>query len=147
MNEASKNALALVARLSISLIFVLSGFSKITGWSDTAAYMVSKGMTAVPLFLALAIFIELGAGMMVMLGYRARLGALALIIFVIPTTIIFHNFWALQASEQQLQMIMFLKNLSILGGLLMIVAYGAGKFSLDGRRASVTTEPPDAPQP
>lgn len=136
MIESMKNTLALIGRVLLSLIFVLSGFTKITGWSDTAAYMASKGMTAVPFFLSMAILLELGAGLMVMLGYRARLGALGLIIFVIPTTLIFHNFWALQGSEQQLQMIMFLKNLAMLGGLLIIAAYGPGMLSLDGRRIS-----------
>lgn len=136
MNETSKDILALAGRILMSLIFVLSGFNKITGWSETAAYIASKRMAAVPLFLALAILIELGAGAIVMLGYRARLGALALAILVILTTIIFHNFWAVLDAEQERQMIMFLKNLSILGGLLMIAACGPGKFSRDGRLAS-----------
>lgn len=136
MNEATKNTVILIGRVLLSLIFVLSGFEKITGWSETSAYMASKGMPAVPFFHVMAILFELGGGLMVLLGYRARLGALALVVFVIPTTLIFHNFWALEDSQQQLQMIMFLKNLSMIGGLLMVAAYGAGVFSLDSRRVS-----------
>lgn len=131
MSESTKNTLVLIGRILLSLIFVLSGFDKITGWPDTQAYMASKGIPLVPVLLGVAIVLELGGGLLVALGYRARWGALALIVFVVPTTLIFHNFWALAGPEQQLQMIMFLKNLSMLGGLLLVVAYGPGRFSLD----------------
>jgi putative oxidoreductase len=134
MSESTKDTLLLLGRVLLSLIFILSGYGKITGWEDTSAYMASKGMPLVPLFLLGAIILELGGGLLVAVGYRARIGALALIIFVIPTTLIFHNFWALADPERQLQTIMFLKNVSMLGGLLLIVACGAGRFSVDGLR-------------
>jgi putative oxidoreductase len=131
MSESTKESLVLVGRVLLSLIFVLSGFSKITGWTETGAYMAAKGMPFVPFFLVIAIILELGGGLAVALGVRARWGALALMVFVIPTTLIFHNFWTLAGPERQLQMIMFLKNLSMLGGLLLVVAYGPGRFSLE----------------
>jgi putative oxidoreductase len=135
MSESTQNTLVLIGRVLLSLIFVLSGFDKLTGWSDTGAYMASKGMPFVPFFLGAAIVLELGGGLSVALGYRARLGAFALAVFVVPTTLIFHDFWTLADPERQLQTIMFLKNLSMLGGLLLVAAYGPGRFSLDGYRS------------
>jgi putative oxidoreductase len=135
MSESTQNTLVLIGRVLLSFIFLLSGFDKITGWSDTGATMASKGIPFAPLFLGAAIVLELGGGLSVALGYRARLGALALVVFVIPTTLIFHNFWTLTGPEQQLQTIMFLKNLSMLGGLLLVAAYGPGRFSLDRYRS------------
>lgn len=136
MSESTQNTLVLIGRVLLSFIFVLSGYGKITGWPDTEAYMASKGMLFVPFFLGAAIVLELGGGLLVALGYRARLGALALVVFVVTTTLIFHDFWALAGPERQLQTIMFLKNLSMLGGLLLVVAHGPGRFSLDGIRSS-----------
>ncbi len=104
---------------------------KVFGWSGTAAYMTARGMPAVPLFLAGAVVIEIGGGLSVLLGYRARLGALALIVFTVPTLFVFHNFWSYPPAEQQVQMVMFLKNLALIGGLLMVAALGAGAYSLD----------------
>lgn len=124
-----------IGRVLLSLIFLLSGFSKITGWDQTAAYMASKGMFAVPFFLTAAIVFEIAGGLSVLLGFKARLGAAALVVFLIPTTLIFHNFWAYEGMERQMQMIMFLKNLSIMGGLLVVVGQGAGACSLDRRRS------------
>jgi putative oxidoreductase len=123
----------LLGRIGLSAIFLLSGVNKITNWEQTAQYMQAQGMPLVPLFLVGAIVLELAGGLSVLLGFHARLGAALLILFLIPATLIFHNFWALQGPEQQLQMIMFLKNVAILGGLLLIVGMGPGPISLDNR--------------
>jgi putative oxidoreductase len=125
----------LAGRGLVSLIFVMSAFGKITSWDGTAGYMASKGMPAIPFFLTMAILFELLGGLAVLTGYKARLGAVALIVFLIPATLIFHNFWAYQGMDQQMQMISFLKNLSIMGGLLLVTAFGAGPLSLDERAA------------
>ena len=122
-----------VARLLMSAIFLLSAFGKLSDWSGTAGYMAAYGFFAVPFFLAAAIVLELGGGLSLLLGWKARWGALALIVFLIPATLIFHGFWAAPAAEAKMQMINFLKNVSILGGLLMVVANGAGAFSVDAR--------------
>jgi putative oxidoreductase len=100
--------------------------------------MASKGMPFVTFFLGAAIVLELGGGLLVALGYRARLGAFALAVFVVPTTLIFHDFWTLTGPDYQLQMIMFLKNLSMLGGLLLVMAFGPGRFSVDECRCRHT---------
>lgn len=110
-------------RVLLALIFVLSGIGKLTGWSATAGMMASKGMPAVSFFLAMAILFELGGGLSLLTGFKARIGAAALFLFLIPVTLVFHNFWAVQGMEQRMQMINFLKNLSIMGGLLLLAAH------------------------
>lgn len=90
-------------------------------------------MPFVSLFLLGAIALEVLGGASIVLGFKARLGALLLIVFLIPATLIFHNFWAFGLQQMQEQMVHFLKNLSILGGLLFVATHGAGSFSLDSR--------------
>ena len=123
----------LFARVLLCAIFLVSGSGKIPDWQKTTEYMAAKGMPAVSFFLACAILLELGGGLSLLLGFRARAGAAALILFLIPATLIFHNFWAFEGMEQRMQMINFLKNFAILGGLIQTMVYGAGAFSLDAR--------------
>jgi putative oxidoreductase len=120
--EKGSRYLSLVGRILLGGIFLLSALGKITGWSTTAGYMASKGMPLVPCFLAAATLVELGGGLSLLTGFQARWGALALAAYLIPTTLIFHNFWAFQGQEQQMQMINFLKNLAIMGGLFQVAA-------------------------
>jgi putative oxidoreductase len=113
------------------MIFLVSGMGKIGGWEQTASYMASKGMPMIPFFLVASIIFEIAGGLSVLLGLKARVGALALIVFLVPTTLIFHNFWALSGMDRQMQMIMFMKNLAIMGGLLLVINFGAGPLSID----------------
>lgn len=131
-----ERASALFGRFLLALIFVLSGVTKISGWPQNAAYMAAKGFPIVSVMLAGAIFVEIVCGLALLAGFRARLAAGILFAYMIPTTLIFHNFWALQGPERLDNMVHFLKNLSIMGGLLMVVALGAGALSLDARRRS-----------
>jgi putative oxidoreductase len=124
----------LVGRILLAQIFLASGLNKLGAWEQTAGYMASKNMKLVPLFLVAAILFEVGGGLSVALGYKAKVGAATLFIFLIPATLIFHNFWTYQGIEQQVQMIMFMKNLAILGGLLLVIGMGAGPLSLDNRK-------------
>lgn len=121
----------LVGRILLALIFLMSGIGKIGGFAGTAGYMASKGMPMVEVLLAITIVIELGAALMIIAGYKARLGALALFLWMIPVSVIFHNFWAAPTAEQQIQMIMFMKNLGLMGGMLYIMAFGSGPMSVD----------------
>jgi putative oxidoreductase len=124
--EWLKSLVSLVGRILLVLIFLNSGIGKIENFEGTAKFMAQYGMPYTSLFLFGAIIFELGGSIFVILGYYARFGALLLLIFLIPTTIIFHtNF------EDPIQMIMFMKNLSMFGGLLVLLAMGAGRFSLD----------------
>ena len=130
-----QNFLVPIGRLFLSAIFLSSGFGKIFKFAGTQQYMEAKGMPIAALFLVFAIILEIAGGLSVLLGYKTQWGALALIIFLIPATLIFHN----QLSDQ-MQMIMFMKNVAILGGLFMVVSFGAGPLSLDNRSSSVKTE-------
>jgi len=140
--EKHKYPMILGGRALIALIFVMSGLGKIAGWEGTAGYMTAKGMPAVPFFLGAAIGVEVLGGLSVLIGLKARWGALALFLFMIPTTLIFHSFWSYQGMEHQMQMINFMKNLAIMGGLLVMAAHGPGVISLDSRRKKRETEAP-----
>jgi putative oxidoreductase len=120
----------LVGRFMMAVIFLFSGFGKITGFAGTAGYMASKGLPLVEVLLVASIVIEIGGALMLILGYKAKLGAAALFLWMVPVTLVFHNFWAVPAAEQQLQMIMFMKNLAMLGGLLYIMAFGSGPMRI-----------------
>ncbi len=128
---AAERFAAPLGRILLSQIFLISGVMKIVQWSQTEAMMAKKGMPAVPLFLVGAIFCELVGGLSLLLGYRARLGALLLFLYLIPTTLVFHSFWHYQGPEHVEQMHNFMKNIAIMGGLLMITSLGAGWLSLD----------------
>lgn len=120
----------LVGRILITAIFLVSGYHKIIGFAAVAGYMGSKGMPFPELLLVGAIVFEIGGGLMVLLGWNARWGALLLAALTIPATLVFHDFWAVDASQYQDQFNHFMKNLAILGGLAYIVATGSGPFSL-----------------
>lgn len=121
----------LIGRVLLAMVFLMAGYSKITGWEGTSAYMASVGMPLVPVFLVGAIAAEVLGGLSLILGVKARWGAAALFLFLIPATLVFHAFWNLSGPEQGLQTMMFIKNLAIMGGLAMITAFGSGRFSLD----------------
>ena len=115
-------------RILISLIFVTSGFNKLVNFAGTSAYMESAGVPG--MLLPLVIAVELLGGLAVILGWHTRVAAFLLAGFSLLSAALFHaNF------GDQMQMIMFMKNLALAGGFLMIVALGAGAFSLDNRRA------------
>lgn len=124
----------LPGRALLAGLFLWSGVGKVFNFEGTAGYMASVGMPLVTLFLVGAIILEVGGGLALLLGWRSRLAALALIVFTIPATLIFHNFWAVTGDGHMVQVIMFMKNLSIVGGLLMVVGLGGGGLSLDNSR-------------
>jgi putative oxidoreductase len=126
----------LAGRILMALIFLNSGFGKITGFAGTAGFMASKGMPFAEVLLAGALVFELAGAIMLILGWRVHWGALLLIVFMIPATLMFHNFWAVDAAQYQNQLNHFLKNVAMTGGLLYIMAFGAGPRSLDSRKSA-----------
>jgi len=119
----------LIGRILVAFIFLMAGINKIGNPSGTQAYMAAFGMPFTGFFLVGAIAIEILGSLSLIAGYYTKLGAWALIIFMIPTTLIFHtNF------SDQNQFIHFMKNVSMTGGLLYIATYGAGAWSMDARR-------------
>ncbi len=118
----------LLGRIALATIFLSSGVQKIFNFKGTTQYMEKAGMLFPSFFLIGAIILLLLGSISVLLGYKVRYGTLALIIFLIPATLIFHTDFS-----DPMQKIHFMKNLSILGGLLMVFSLGAGDFSLDNR--------------
>jgi putative oxidoreductase len=131
MNPDYANPAAFIGRILLALIFVVSGVGKITGYAGTAAVMAAKGLPMVDVLLPLTIAVELGGGLLLALGWKARWAAAALFLFLIPTTLIFHQFWGIEPKLAQMQKIHFLKNVAIMGGMLMVLATGAGAWSID----------------
>jgi putative oxidoreductase len=124
----------LVGRVLLALIFITAGYGKIGGFDGTVGYMQAYNMPMPQVLAVLAIIIELGGGIMIAVGWKARWGAAAIFIFVLVASLIFHAFWAVPAEQVQMQNIMFMKNLAIMGGMLYIVAYGSGPLSADKNR-------------
>lgn len=120
---------SLVGRVLLSAIFVLSGLSKISAPAGMIGYIESVGLPFPTLALAIAILVEVVGGAALILGYRARLVAAGLAAFSVATALAFH----FQLGDQN-QFIHFFKNIAMAGGLLQVVAFGAGRFSLDARR-------------
>ena len=124
----------LVGRILLGLLFVLSGFAKISGFDGTAGYIASKGLPLPQLVAALTIVVELGGGLALMAGLYTRQAVVALAGFTLLAGVIFHNFWAVPQAEQMAQQINFMKNLAIAGGMLVVAAFGPGRLSVDARR-------------
>ena len=131
--EAVKTYGPLAGRILLALIFVISGYNKLVGFDGTVGYIASKGLPLPQLAAAAAIAIELVGGVLLVIGWQARWAATAIFLFMIPTTLIFHPFWAVAAGKQ-MEMIQFMKNLCIMGGMLYVMAFGAGPLSVDNRK-------------
>jgi putative oxidoreductase len=112
--------LIVFGRILLSLLFILSALSKIGAWGPLVEQLAAKGIPYAPFFLGAALVIELIGGLTLLLGWQARLSAWLLFVYLIPTTGIMHNFWAYTGEEQQVQLVNFLKNLAIMGGLLLV---------------------------
>jgi len=125
---------ALIARILLALMFVMSGVSKLAGLEGTAGYIASAGLPLPTVLAVGAGLLELVAGIALAVGFQARIAALALALFTIVATVLFHNFWAAPADQAFVQQLMFMKNLAVTGGLLFVFALGAGPASIDMRR-------------
>ncbi|WP_439858926.1 DoxX family protein [Pseudomonas sp. MBLB4136] len=121
------SAIVLLARLLLAHIFVLAGINKITGFAGTQGYMESMGVPGV--LLPLVILLEVGGGLALILGFLTRWAALALAAFSVAAALIFHSNFS-----EQMQMILFMKNFAMAGGLLMLYVHGAGSISIDAMR-------------
>lgn len=116
-----------VGRAALGVLFFVSGLLKIGGYAGVAGYMSSMGLPFASILLAGVIALEVGGGLLLITGWQARWAALALALFLIPTTLVFHAFWAADAAHYQDQLTNFLKNLSIFGGMLLLVERGFAK--------------------
>jgi putative oxidoreductase len=112
----------LLGRLMLSLIFLTSAYSKAFGWSGNVAYMQSQHMPMIPFFIACALVVELFGSICLILGWNARVAAFIMFLYLIPVTFRLHQFMSTH----------FQKNIAIMGGLLYVAVYGAGKWALSG---------------
>ena len=129
-----QNALALAGRALIALLFIPEGFEKIVGFAATAGYIASAGVPLPQVAAGIAVAVELGLGLLLLVGFQARWAALGIAVFTVVLTFVFHNYWAAPEAEVAMQKLNFFKNMAITGGLLAFVAWGAGGWSLDARR-------------
>ena len=129
----AQDPLALIGRVLIALLFVPAGWGKIAGFAGTVGYIAAKGVPLPEVCAAIGIAAELGLGLLLLVGYQARWAALGLGIFTFVISFIFHNFWAVAADQLSTQRLQFFKNLAISGGLFAFAAFGAGRWSFDGR--------------
>ena len=129
-----QNPLALIGRILLAMIFITSGFGKITGFDGTVGYIASKGLPMGAVVAVIAIVVELGGGLAVAFGFMTRWAALALAVFSVLAGLIFHNFWGVPADQVMMQQINFWKNISIAGGFLVLAAFGPGAISIDAKR-------------
>lgn len=141
-----KSSIGFLGRALFSIIFIASAVNQLFDWQGTMQYLnhgmtnwlalnvgsellqsfLEWGLANASLLLIVAIIFQLIGGLMVFLGLWVRLGALLLLLFLIPASLIFHDFWQLQGADRMMQMIMFMKNISIIGGTLFLIAYGKG---------------------
>ncbi len=126
--DATRPLASLAGRILIAAIFVWSGYGKIVGYAGTQAYMAAHGLPGI--LLPLVILLELGGGILILLGWQTRIVAALFVVFNLAAALLFHADLADQG-----QAINFMKNVAIAGGFLFLVAFGPGAWSLDGRRA------------
>lgn len=135
MIDSLRTPLTVAGRVLLAWMFVMSGFSKLTAIEGTAAFMASGGLPSAPALVVLVGLFELLAGLAVATGLAARWAALALAVFTVAVSLVFHRYWSVPADAQMVQQLMFMKNMAVTGGMLVLAALGPGPASL-GRRAA-----------
>jgi putative oxidoreductase len=133
LDSSWRSAMALIGRLLIAAIFLMSGIAKLTDTPGTVAHMTAAGIPYADTLAIVAGVGEVLGALAIAFGLLTRLGAFGLFLYMIPTTVIFHAFWNYHGAEQLPQMVNFMKNLAIMGGLATLVAFGAPRLSIDRR--------------
>jgi putative oxidoreductase len=130
----SQAAVVVLGRFFFALIFLMAAPNHFS--AKTIAFSASQGVPLASIAVPLSGVVAIAGGLSILLGYRAKLGAWLLVLFLIPVTLMLHKFWTVQDPMMaQMQMILFMKNVAMLGGALLISQFGAGPFSLDARRS------------
>jgi putative oxidoreductase len=120
----------LIGRLLLVYIFATSGIGKVFSWQSNLQYMNTRHLPIIQVFLAVAAIIEIGGSICLITGYRAREAAFIMFLYMVPLTVLFHNYWAASGMLAGMQETHFRKNLAIMGGLLMLAYAGPGRWSL-----------------
>lgn len=132
--KTAQNLSNLFGRLLIVALFLPAGLSKLMNFEGTLGYFNSLGMPAPSLALVIAIVVEILGAIALILGFQTRLVAIVLAIFTFAATLLGHAFWAVPAEQAFVTQLLFFKNIAVIGGLFVLAANGAGKFSIDGRK-------------
>lgn len=136
MPDSIKSPVVVAGRVLLALMFVLAGIAKLGNLEGTAGYMASGGLPGSAALAALVGVFEVAGGLMLAIGFQARIAALALGVFTLVASVLFHRYWAAPAGQAMVQQLMFMKNLAVAGGMFMVAALGAGPASVDARRAA-----------
>ncbi|MEO8279452.1 MAG: DoxX family protein [Ideonella sp.] len=131
MLDNLKTPLSLLARVLLALMFVMSGFGKLGNIDGTAGYIASAGLPFATVLAVVVGLLELFGGLAIIAGFRARWAALALGVFTLAASLLFHKFWAVPAEQQMVQQLMFMKNLGVAGGMFLLAAMGPGNLAID----------------
>jgi putative oxidoreductase len=129
--EQRKDALILVARILIVILFLLAGIPKLTGFSGTIGYMASVGAPFPTLAAIVAVAFEVFGSLALLLGVFTRPIALVYMVYTLGASLIGHHYWTMEGAERMANFINFYKNLSIMGGFLLLAVTGAGRYAID----------------
>ncbi len=135
MSNSSSSIVLLIGRILISPIFILAGISKFMNFSVITGYASDAHLPLPAVALACAAAIQLLGGLAILVGFHTKFAAWIVFLFLIPTTIVLHNFWAMAGPGRAINMTHFETNLAIMGGLLFVATFGAGAYSVDSARA------------
>ena len=130
---STQDVIALVGRILIAYLFIPAGFGKLMGFAGTVGYITSAGLPLPQVAAAIAILVELGLGIALLLGFKTRIVAIVMAIFTVATALFFHKYWSAPDAMKMMQTINFNKNIAIAGGLLAFAAFGPGRLSIDKR--------------
>lgn len=134
MSQTVQATLNLAARLLIVALFLPAGIAKLSGFEGTVGYIASVGLPLPALGAALAVVVEIGASLALIAGFGTRIAAGVLAVFTLAASVFFHAYWSTPLEQAYMAELLFFKNVAVVGGLLMLVAHGAGRWSLDARR-------------
>ncbi|HYP83747.1 DoxX family protein [Variovorax sp.] len=123
--------LALLGRVLVAYLFIPAGFGKLMGFAGTVGYIGSVGLPLPSVAAVIAIIVELGAGIALLVGYKTRIAAIVLAVFTLAASFFFHAFWAAPEAQKMVVTLLFNKNIAVVGGLLALAAFGPGRLSID----------------
>lgn len=134
MNDSYKSYVSVIGRVLLALMFIQAGYAKLVGIQGTAGYIASVGLPFPAVLAVLSGLVELVGGIALVVGFKVRWAGLALALFTLAASFLFHPYWSVPADQQMITQLLFMKNMSVAGGLLLVSALGAGPLSLDGSR-------------
>ncbi|MGP1629419.1 MAG: DoxX family protein [Giesbergeria sp.] len=136
MNDKYASYLSLLGRILLAYMFITAGLGKLMHLDGTAGYIASSGLPAPMVLAVLAGLLEFFGGLALVIGFKVRWVGLAMALFTLAASLAFHAYWSVPEAQQDVMKLLFLKNISVTGGMLLISALGAGPLSLDARRSS-----------